>query len=128
MLSPHSGPGPELFLTEIKVADWSRSVRWYVEILGLRMVLSDAEHAYALLAAGPSRLALKGDAGQAPGREAARLVFQVDDAEAQRERLIGLGVDVGPTLESDRESYREVRLADPDGTPISLFSWTDSRS
>ena len=40
---------------------------------------------------------------------------------AERERLAGLGVAVGPITES-AEGYREVRLADPDGTPIHLFS------
>jgi catechol 2,3-dioxygenase-like lactoylglutathione lyase family enzyme len=127
MASPVPGLGPELFLTEIKVTDWPRAVRWYVEILGLRVVLSDPESCYALLAAGSGRLALKGDDTAENGREAVRLVFQVEDAEAERARLAALGVVVGPLRLISREGYREVRLADPEGTPITFFSWVEIR-
>jgi catechol 2,3-dioxygenase-like lactoylglutathione lyase family enzyme len=123
MASPVPGLGPELFLTELKVTDWPRAVRWYVEILGLRVVLSDPEPQYALLAAGSGRVALKGGGSEDLGRNAVRLVFQVEDAEAERARLLDLGVAVGPMREISREGYREVRLADPEGVPITLFSW-----
>ena len=33
--------GLELFLTEIKVSDWASTVRWYVETLGMRLLLED---------------------------------------------------------------------------------------
>src|SRR4051794_13656300 len=69
--------GIELFLTEIKVSDWAKSVRWYVETLGLRLVLDDHEHEYALLEAGRGRLALKGGSGEGLGRDGMRLIFQV---------------------------------------------------
>ena len=116
-------PGPDLFMTVIKVADWPRAVAWYVDTLGLLAVLTDPEHEFALLAAGTGRLALQG------GREAevagtVRLVFQVPDVDAERERLIGKGLEIGPPVENIREGYREIRLTDPDGTPISLFSWS----
>ena len=128
MACPVSGLGPELFLTEIKVTDWPRAVRWYVEILGLRVVLSDPEPQYALLAAGSGRVALKGGGAEDLGRDAVRLVFQVEDADAERARLLDLGVAVGPTRESPREGYREVRLNDPEGMPIALFSWFEGRT
>ena len=128
MASPVPGLGPELFLTEIKVTDWPRAVRWYVEILGLRMVLSDPEPQYALLAAGSGRVALKGGGAENLGRNAIRLVFQVEDAEAARARLLDLGIAVGPMRGIPREGYREVRLADPEGMPITLFSWFESNT
>jgi catechol 2,3-dioxygenase-like lactoylglutathione lyase family enzyme len=127
MATPIPGLGPELFLTEIKVTDWPRAVRWYVEILGLRVVLSDPETRYALLAAGSGRLALKGDDDTSElNRQAVRLVFQVEDAETERARLVELGVEVSPLRLIPRESYREVRLADPEGTPITFFSWWEA--
>ena len=46
---------------------------------------------------------------------------------AERERLVGLGVAVSAVSGSE-EGYREVRLADPDGTPIRLFSWAGAGS
>src|SRR5262249_3284366 len=111
-------PGPELFMTVIKVTDWARALSWYVDTLGLMAVLTCAERQFALLAAGSGQLALQGDPDRwrihDPG--STRLVFQVPDVEEERKRLLGLGVNVGPPLDSLREGYREVRLFDPDGT------------
>ncbi len=112
----------ELFLTELRVADWPGAVRWYVEVLGMRAVLEDAEHRFALLEAGGGRLALKGGEPAGEGRGAVRLTFRVDDVDAERARLVGLGVAVGEPSDNRRQRYREVRLADPEGTPITLFS------
>jgi catechol 2,3-dioxygenase-like lactoylglutathione lyase family enzyme len=124
-------PGIELFLTELKVADWPRALRWYVDVLGLRPVLEDAEHQYALLEAGTGRVALKGGgvpgSGVGPGRDAVRLVFRVEDLEAARAWLLARGVDVGALVEDRRERFRAVRLSDPEGTPIRLFCWTKDR-
>jgi predicted enzyme related to lactoylglutathione lyase len=114
-----------LYLTEIKVTDWHRLVRWYVETLGLRLVLEDAAHEYALLDAAGGRVALKG--GGSPGlpRDVVRLVFEVADLEAERDRLARHGEAVSPPEESP-EGYRAIRLRDPEGTPITLFCWEAS--
>ena len=42
-----------------------------------------------------------------------RLVFQVPDVDAERERLIAKGLEIGPPVENTREGYREIRLARP---------------
>lgn len=113
-----------LAFTEIKVADWPGAVRWYVEILGLRPVLEDAARQFVLLEAGGGggRLALK--AGAASGVASnVRLVFQVEDVDLERDRLLALGVDVGPVSDDRVEGYRDARLVDPEGMPITLFSW-----
>ena len=55
----------DLYLVELAVADWPASVAWYRDRLGLRVELLDDANEYALLAAGPARLALK--AGQPDG-------------------------------------------------------------
>lgn len=114
-------PTPELFMVEVRVADWARSSRWYVDVLGLRPTLEDRERRFLLLEAGAMRVALKEDPTLAD-RGGVRLVFRVADVDAARERLVGLGVAVAPITESD-EGYREARLVDPDGTPIHLFAW-----
>ncbi len=113
--------GLELFLTEIKVSEWASTVRWYVETLGMRLLLEDADHQYALLGSGGGRLALKG--GSPPGldRDLVRLIIQVEDLEAEQERLIRRGVALSPPVDNPDEGYREVRLHDPEGTPIRLF-------
>ena len=119
-------PGPDLFMTVIKVSDWAASLAWYVERLGLLPVLTDAEHRFALLAAGNGRLALQEEsapvAANAPG--GARLVFLVPDIDDERARLLGQDVEVSAPRENAVEGYREIRLHDPDGTPLTLFSWS----
>jgi predicted enzyme related to lactoylglutathione lyase len=120
MISEISSP-LELFMIEIRLADWAASSRWYVEVFGLRVLLVDEARRFLLLGAGSCRVALK--AGSAfSDRRAVRLIFQVPDVDAERARLLGLGVAVSEPTESD-EGYREVRLTDPEGTPIHLFSW-----
>ncbi len=108
-------------MTEVLVADWVASARWYVNVLGLKLAFEDPEGRFLLLEAGPARVALK-EGPPLGGRGAVRLVLRVNDVEATRERLIALGVKVGPVVES-AEGYREVHLLDPDGTPIRLFAW-----
>jgi len=119
-------PGPDLFMTVIKVSDWTASLAWYVETLGLLPVLTDAEHRFALLAAGNGRLGILEDSAPratvAPG--GARLVFLVPDIDAERARLIGRGAEVSAPHDNAIEGYREIRLHDPDGTPLTLFSWS----
>ncbi|MGC8638246.1 MAG: VOC family protein [Isosphaeraceae bacterium] len=120
-------PGPDLFMTVIKVADWVRAVTWYVDTLGLMAVLSDSEHQFTLLVAGTGRLAIQGDPLQEPPEAppAVRLVFLVPDVDQERHRLLERGVEVGAPIENTHEGYREIRLHDPDGTAVTLFSWTD---
>lgn len=112
---------PDLFMTELCVSAWADAVRWYVEVLGLRLTLRDEASGFALLAAGPARLALKRDEG-ASGR-GVRLVFRVADVDAEHARLGSLGVSVTPPADHPREPYREIRLTGPAGTPITLFAW-----
>jgi catechol 2,3-dioxygenase-like lactoylglutathione lyase family enzyme len=115
----------EFSFTELRVADWTRAVRWYVDVLGLRASLEDVAHQFALLEAGGGRLGLKGGGSPADAPGNARLVFRVPDVDAERERLLGLGVSVGPPCDNRREGYRGVSLLDPGGTPITLFSWLE---
>lgn len=118
----------ELAFPEIRVIDWPRAVRWYVEILGLRLVLEDVTHQFALLEAGASRLALKRrEEGTVPGSNV-RLVFRVRDVDVERDRLLACGVQVGPPQENRAESYRSLNLVDCEGTPLTLFAWTETRS
>jgi predicted enzyme related to lactoylglutathione lyase len=119
-----SRPRIAFYLTEILVTDWPGMVRWYVDVVGLQLTLQDAGHRYAMLEAGPGRIALKGGGGGPPGlpRDAVRLVFEVADVDAERDRLARHGMVVGPPEDSP-EGYRAIRFRDPEGTPITLFCW-----
>ncbi len=113
-------------MTVVKVMDWSVALAWYVETLGLLPVLTDTEHQFALLAAGTGRLALQGDpqTQEPEGGPNVRLVFLVPDVDEEWRRLTGLGVAVSSPVDNVREGYREIRLCDPEGTALTLFSWT----
>jgi predicted enzyme related to lactoylglutathione lyase len=117
----------DLFMTVIRVADWSRIVAWYTQTLGLVPVLLDAEQEFALLSAGHGRLGVQGvkAARLIAGPSKLRLVFQVPDLDRERHRLIEHGVAIGPPIENREEGYREVRLQDPEGNSVRLFAWVD---
>lgn len=127
---PFAAPGPrriELFMTVIRVTRWPSTVRWYIDTLGLAPVLVDAEHEFALLSAGGGRVGLQGvkDAQLAPPRNRVRLVFQVADLDAERQRLIDAGIAVGEPIENRAEGFREIRFQDPEGYSLRFFAWDD---
>ena len=68
----------DLYLVELTVADWPAAVAWYRDRLGLPVELIDEPNRYALLAAGPGRVALK--AGT-PTPGTTTLVFRVADLD-----------------------------------------------
>jgi Glyoxalase-like domain len=121
-------PFLDLFMTVVRVADWSTIVRWYIDTVRLVPVLLDPKHEFALLAAGQGRLGLQGVKGAreptVPSK--VRLVFQVRDVNLERQRLIELGVDVSVPFDNREEGYREIRLHDPDGNSLTLFAWINS--
>lgn len=118
-----------LFMTELTVPHdrLGAVMGWYTHVLGLTVVLHDPEGGFALLGEGPGHLALHASQTPVPAWDACRLVFRVDDVDAEAERLRGVLVEVGPVQENEKENYREVRLTDPLGTPITLFAWTRPR-
>jgi predicted enzyme related to lactoylglutathione lyase len=117
-------PAIELFLVELRTGDRTSLAAWYAGKLGLKTVLEDGPGDYTLLAAGPTRIAIKGGrAGVASG--SIGLVFRVDDVDSERARLVSHGVEVSETEESP-EGYRAIHLADPVGHRIQLFEWVGS--
>ena len=116
------------FMTEIRARDWRRSVAWYRDTLGCRIVLEDAVGRFGLLeVVGGGRVAIKEASVAGGARGAVRLVFEVADLDLWREALIVRGVAFDGPLAS-KEGYRELTLADPDGTPIGLFAWSRTDS
>jgi catechol 2,3-dioxygenase-like lactoylglutathione lyase family enzyme len=123
-----TGQSPlDLFMTVLRVADWPTSVQWYTETLGLVPVVLDGAHEFALLEAGNGRLGLKGKKAPhgAHERIRIRLVFQVQDVDVERRKLVDRGVVVSRLFDNRDEGYREVRLHDPDGNSLTMFAWTD---
>jgi predicted enzyme related to lactoylglutathione lyase len=127
-LASNGPPLVDLFMTVVRVADWSTIVRWYTDTLGLVPVLLDPQHEFAFLAAGQGRLGLQGikRSSEPAARSNVRLVFQVEDLDFQRRRLIEQGVEVSVAIDNSDEGYREIRFHDPVGTSLTLFAWLDS--
>lgn len=109
-----------LYFVELTVRDYARSVAWYRDVLGLELLLSDEGRRWAMFAAGAGRVAVK--EGEAAAG-AALLAFEVDDLDAQLERLRQQGVAPEGEVTTSPEGYRRARLRDPDGHAISLFEW-----
>ena len=111
----------DLYLVELTVADWPTSLAWYRDRLGLSVELLDEPNRYALLAAGPARIALKSGM---PVLGTVKIAFRVADLEVDLQRLARAGVHSAGPIEVSPEGYRSARLADPDGYRIELFDWT----
>ncbi len=99
------------FMTEVRVADRERSVAWYRESLGLRVVLEDAAGGFALLEATRRRAGgAQGGSGRGAGRGAVRLVFEVADLDAMMATLAARGIGFeGPVASAEgtaRSSWR----------------------
>jgi catechol 2,3-dioxygenase-like lactoylglutathione lyase family enzyme len=112
----------DLYLVELAVADWPASVVWYRDRLGLTVELLDHANQFALVAAGPARLALKGGQTE-PGSN--KLTFRVTDLDAAMARLERAGVVPVSPVRTSPEGYRAARLVDPDGHRIELFEWAN---
>jgi predicted enzyme related to lactoylglutathione lyase len=120
---------PSLFLVELTVADWLRSLDWYATVLGLPLLLRDDKGQFALFQAslshegeesGSTRIALK--AGQ-PSPGTVLLTFAVGNLDEALQRLAKQGVTPEGPIKTSPEGYRRSILRDPDGHRLSLFEW-----
>jgi catechol 2,3-dioxygenase-like lactoylglutathione lyase family enzyme len=110
----------DLYVVELTVADWPVALAWYRDRFGLPAILIDEAGRYALLTAGPGRVAIK-QGTPVPGRT--KLVFHVRDLDAELARLASHGIVPDGPLKRSPEGYRSARFQDPDGHPIEVFEW-----
>jgi catechol 2,3-dioxygenase-like lactoylglutathione lyase family enzyme len=115
----------DLYAIEFVVANWPASLVWYREVLGLPVLITDEPNRYALLAAGPARVAVK--AGS-PAAGSTKAIFRVKNLQSELARLAEHGVVPTRVDEVNAEGYRSARLFDPDGHRIDLFEWDKSHS
>jgi catechol 2,3-dioxygenase-like lactoylglutathione lyase family enzyme len=109
-----------LYFVEITVADWPAAVAWYRDVLGLELLHHAEEDQFALLGAGPARLALKGGA---PNPGTVQLTFEVEDVCQAADQLAATGIIFEAPIMASPEGYRDVLLRDPDGYRVCLFDW-----
>ena len=118
---------PGLYCVELRTANWQALVKWYREVLGLRVLVRVVDDGYALLEAGETRLSIV--ARPSPGERSTRisLAFVVGDVSQVCGRLEAAGSPISRPLR-DEEGLREANTTDPDGNRIRLFSWPRGRA
>jgi len=116
---------PELYCVELLTAQWEKMVAWYRNAIGLRSLFRVVDDGYALLAAGPARLAIVATADAVQAASRCTLALEVDDLAAASARIRAAGTQAdAPRLTA--EGYEELVTAEPDGNPIRLFAWAPS--
>jgi catechol 2,3-dioxygenase-like lactoylglutathione lyase family enzyme len=113
---------PGLYCVELRTSNWDRSLTWYRDGLGLRVLVRVPDDLYALLDAGESRLALLGRKTPGPPTRRISLAFEVSDVAMVAARVAALGSQVSPLMMQE-EHLREVDTTDPDGNRIRIFAW-----
>jgi len=105
----------ELFEVILTVDDMDAQSRFYRDVLGLEV--ERASDFWTTFRTGACTFALHG--GGRPGGDGARIVFRVDDVERERQRLLGLGVELGE-IRSPAEGVLVVDGRDPERNPFHL--------
>lgn len=118
----------KLELVMVVVADMERSVRFYRDVLGLR-VEYESPH-WTQLDGGTISIGLHGGGEGAPaaGEPALQLGFYVEDAEQAVAELRGAGADIAQEPVAERFGGYLAVVRDPDGHPIQLLQgWPSTR-
>lgn len=113
-------------------ADYERSRRFYVEVLGLRVIAEtyrEARRSHKLDLALPDGTQIElfsfPDPPARPSYPEARglrhLAFVVDDVAACKSALEEQGIEVEPIRVDELTGKRFVFFADPDGLPLELY-------
>ena len=113
-------------------SDYARSKRFYVEVLGLRIVAENfraARQSWKLDLALPDGAQIElfsfPDAPPRPSWPEAQglrhLAFEVDDVQACKAQLEALGIAVEPVRVDEFTGKAFVFFADPDGLPLELY-------
>ncbi len=113
---------PGLYCVELRTSNWERSLSWYRDGLGLRVLVRVTDDGYALLDAGESRLAILARKSVGEPTRRISLAFEVNDVQTVAARIAAQGGQVS-VPKSSSEHLREVNTTDPDGNRIRIFSW-----
>lgn len=119
--SPANSPA-ELFAVELRTSRWAELVEWYRSVVGLRVLIRAVDDGYALLQAGPARLAILERRETQPPSGRWSLGFEVPDLDACRTLLAAAGAEIEEPPRG-HEGFAEIVTHDPDGNRLRLFSW-----
>jgi predicted enzyme related to lactoylglutathione lyase len=107
--------------TLLHALDPDATRRFYADTLGLAVFREwgDGDHRGTVFFAGGGLLEVSGSTADAPN-DATRLLFQVRDVAAERDRLAAVGVGVVEEPERKPWGLIEMLVRDPDGRAIVL--------
>lgn len=120
-----------LDIVELRVREWERTVDWYEQTLGLRVVHREAHHRYAWFEFpdGGCNLALFGTSATAEGVGNCVPNIRVENLNTAVAELTRRGVTFVQGIKDgeDNENYRTAILLDCEGNEIELYEWTSRR-
>jgi CreA protein len=103
--------------------DMDRAVKFYEDVVGLRLVRRDGSN-WAELDAGPIRLALHGAIEGHPTQPGgATVVFRVDDLDAARASLEARGAEFEEHIGEVEGFARFASFRDPDGNAVQIIEY-----
>jgi predicted enzyme related to lactoylglutathione lyase len=103
-------------------SDMDRAVRFYGQVLGLRLVHQD-QSKWAEFDAGPLRLALHAAVEDRAPEPGGTVVFRVDDLDAARAEMEGRGAEFEEPAGEIEGYARFASLRDPDGNRVDLIEY-----
>jgi len=107
-------------------SDFDRSWSFYRDTIGLEVLRSwdEGGRGGILIVDGGSQIELLdvGVDGTTDHPDGVRVAWQVDDVDAEADRLAALGVVIIDPPQDQPWGHRNTRFADPDGVPITLFT------
>jgi predicted enzyme related to lactoylglutathione lyase len=116
---------PGLYCIELRTTQWEQTVKWYREVLGLRVLVRAVDDGYALFEAGETRISIlaRQQAGEASARWS--LGFEVDNLDLVARRLEEASSPVSRPARNP-EGFQEILTNDPDGNTVRLFMWPNA--
>lgn len=110
----------KLEVVELRVKNWFTSVTWYHEKLGLRVIVQEDDHQFALLVGeGGAKLGLIGTMQLPQGQSRNTTYFTTSQLEKVAVKLKQNGVDVGRI--EKKHWGKQVKLTDPEGNVLYLY-------
>lgn len=103
-------------------SDMDRAVRFYGQVLGLRLVHQD-QSKWAEFDAGPLRLALHAAVEDRAPEPGGTVVFRVEDLDAARAEIEGRGTEFEEPAGEIEGYARFASLRDPDGNRVDLIEY-----
>jgi predicted enzyme related to lactoylglutathione lyase len=103
-------------------SDMDRAVRFYGQVLGLRLLHQD-QSKWAEFDAGPVRLALHAAVEDRAPEPGGTVVFRVDDLDAARAEMEGRGAEFEEPAGEIEGYARFASLRDPDGNRVDLIEY-----